>query len=95
MVNIEAPHDPWFRNLGVGTIMRIIGGPILSDRLGTLRYSSATGFPGPKLPVGEVRGSLAMKVETEPVTDHSSTILFGCGLAVVFIAIMALNAISY
>jgi hypothetical protein len=43
-----------------------------------------------------------MKVKTEPVTDHSSTItdhsstiLFGCGLAVVFITIMALNAISY
>ena len=41
------------------------------------------------------RGSLAMKVDTEPVTDHSSAILFGCGLAVVFIAIMALNALSY
>jgi hypothetical protein len=36
-----------------------------------------------------------MKVKTEPATDHSSTILFGCGLAVVFITIMALSAISY
>jgi hypothetical protein len=72
-----------------------VGGLILWDRLGTLRYSSATGFRGPKLSVGEARGSLAMKVDTEPVTDHSSAILFGCGLAVVFIAIMALNALSY
>jgi hypothetical protein len=76
-------------------IMCIIRGPILLDRLGTLTYSSATGFRGPKLSVVRVRGSLAMKVETEPAADHSSTILFGCGLAVVFIAIMALNAISY
>jgi hypothetical protein len=51
MVNVELPHDPWVRNLCVGMIMCIIGGPILLDRLGTLTYSSATGFRDPKLSV--------------------------------------------
>ena len=51
MVNAELPHYLWFRNLGVGPIKRIIGGPILLDRLSTSTYSSATGFRGPKLSV--------------------------------------------
>jgi hypothetical protein len=36
-----------------------------------------------------------MNAETEASTDHSGTILFGFGLAVVFVAMMVLNAISY
>jgi hypothetical protein len=36
-----------------------------------------------------------MNAETKASTDHSSTILFGFGLMVVFVAMMVLNAISY
>jgi len=36
-----------------------------------------------------------MNTKTEASTDHSSTILFGWGLTVVFVAAMVLSAISY
>jgi len=36
-----------------------------------------------------------MSAKTEASMDHSSTILFGWGLTVVFVAMMVLSAISF